>query len=57
MVSSIFAILILVVWLLLVIAFSWKVDSKPAVNILMGTLTYIILGIFYFVPFWLIFLK
>lgn len=55
--SDIFAVLILVVWLILVIAFGWKSDSKPAVNIIMGTMTYIILGIFYLVPFWLIFLK
>ena len=55
--SDIFAVLILVVWLILVIAFGWKSDSKPVVNIIMGTMTYIILGIFYLVPFWLIFLK
>ncbi len=55
--SDIFAILILVVWLILVIALGWKSDSKPAVNIIMGAVTYIILGIFYLVPFWLIFLK
>lgn len=55
--SDIFAILILVVWLILVIAFGWKSDLKPVVNIIMGALTYIVLGIFYLVPFWLIFLK
>ena len=55
--SDIFAILILVVLLFLVIAFAWKSDSKPVVNIIMGTATYIVLGIFYLVPFWLIFLK
>lgn len=55
--SDIFAVLILVVWLILVIAFAWKSDSKPVVNIIMGAVTYILLGIFYLIPFWLIFLK
>ena len=54
--SEIFAVLILVVWLFLVISLSWSEKSRPLVNIAIGIIMFAIMGMFYLVPFWLVYL-
>lgn len=48
---------ILAVWLIIVISLSWVSKAKIIVNLGVGIFVYVLMGVFYYVPFWLIFLK
>ena len=48
---------ILAVWLIIVISLSWVSKAKVIVNLGVGIFVYVLMGVFYYVPFWLIFLK
>ena len=55
--NYIFAGLIIAAWLFLVITLGWNTNDKPWKNIITGVERFVILGIVYWIPFWLIFLK
>lgn len=55
--NYIFAGLIIAAWLFLVIILGWDVKLKTWQNIVTGVELFVILGIVYWIPFWLIFLK
>lgn len=48
---------ILAVWLIIVISLSWVSKARVIVNLGVGIFVYVLMGVFYYVPFWLIFLK
>lgn len=48
---------ILAIWLIIVISLSWVSKAKVIVNLGVGIFVYMLMGVFYYVPFWLIFLK
>lgn len=48
---------ILAVWLVIVISLSWVSKAKVIFNVGVGIFVYVLMGVFYYVPFWLIFLK
>ena len=48
---------ILAVWLIIVISLSWVSKAKVIVNLGVGIFVYLLMGVFYYIPFWLIFLK
>ena len=50
-----FAGAITTLWLILAIAFGWDSNHSPAVNIVCGVATFILLGLAYLTPVWLIF--
>lgn len=54
--NYLFAVLILLIWLVMVIELSWSEKSRPVTNIVMGVLVYLIMGMLYLVPFGLIYL-
>lgn len=52
-----FAGLILGVWFFLQMGLQWNMRHKHSVNVVYSIGTFLILGVIYWVPFWLIFLK
>lgn len=52
-----FAGLILALWLLLESGLQWSTEYKASVNLVYVIGTFLMLGVIYWVPFWLIFLK
>ena len=48
---------ILAVWLIIVISLSWVSKAKVIVNVGVGIFVYVLMGVFYYIPFWLIFLR
>lgn len=48
---------ILAVWLVIVISLSWVSKARVIVNLGVGIFVYVLMGVFYYIPFWLIFLK
>lgn len=50
-----FAILIIAIWTIILIGMAWRTKTRPIVNILAGIEIMLILGIIYWVPYWLIF--
>ena len=57
MLSSVFAVLILAVWLFLVIQISWSKRTGWLKNIFAGIAIFVVLGLCYCVPMWLLFLR
>lgn len=57
MIEKILGILILTIWFAIVTGEAWSKKSGFAVNIVMGILEFILMGCFYCVPFWLIFMR
>ena len=57
MTNYIFAGLILTVWFLLTTGMSWDKDLNPTHNIFLSLEVFIMVGLVYWVPFWLIFLR
>ena len=55
--NYIFAGLILGVWFFLQMGLQWSMEHKRSVNVVYSIGTFLILGVIYWVPFWLIFLK
>ena len=55
--NYLFAGLILLAWLYVAVSFSWTPKVGPKMNLFAGVATVILLGIVYWIPFWLIFLK
>lgn len=52
-----FAGLILGVWFFLQMGLQWSSEHKTNVNVVYSIGTFLILGVIYWVPFWLIFLR
>lgn len=52
-----FAGLILGVWFFLQMGLQWSSEHKTNVNVVYSIGTFLILGVIYWVPFWLIFFK
>lgn len=52
-----FAGLILGVWFFLQMGLQWSTAHKTNVNVIYSIGTFLILGVIYWVPFWLIFLR
>lgn len=52
-----FAGLILGLWFFLQAGLQWSTEHKRSVNLAFSIGTFLILGVIYWVPFWLIFLK
>ena len=48
---------ILLIWIYISMSFTWDPNVSLTVNIIMGLVCIILLGLIYWVPFWLIFLK
>lgn len=57
MIEKLLGILILTIWFAIVTGEAWSKKSGFAVNIVMGILEFLLIGCFYCVPFWLIFMK
>lgn len=57
MMEKVLAILILVIWLVKVNRFGWDKNVGPLKNIFFGCAVYIVLGLCYCVPMWLLFLR
>ena len=55
--NYIFAIAILVLWFAVEQGLQWSPKNTPVINFIYGTMIFTILGVFYWVPFWLLFLK
>ena len=55
--ESFFAGLIAIVWFAIVLALSWDTKMSPVKNVILGIMIVIFLGVVYWVPFWLLFLK
>lgn len=48
---------ILALWLYVAMIFSWSPKASLTVNLFAGFMAVVLLGVVYWVPFWLIFLK
>ncbi len=57
MIEIIFAVIILLVWCFIVILMNWNNKIKPVNNLLYSIEVVLVLGLVYWIPFWLIFLK
>ena len=55
--NYIFGIAILILWFLVEQGLQWSEKNKPHVNFIYGSMIFTILGIVYWVPFWLIFMR
>ena len=54
--DTIFGLIILIMWTVLVVMIGWNNKTNPARNIFISIEMVIVLGVIYWVPFWLIFL-
>ena len=52
-----FAGLILGVWFFLQAGLQWSTEHKSSVNLVYSLATFLLMGVIYWVPFWLIFLR
>lgn len=57
MTSDIFGIMILILWYFIEVGFQWNDKYSTAINLLFGFIIFLTLGIIYWVPFWLFFMK
>lgn len=57
MIDIIFAAIILLVWCFVVILMNWNNKITSAKNLLYSIEVVLVLGLIYWIPFWLIFLK
>ena len=55
--STVFGILILIIWTYLVMAINWDSESSVSVNVIVNLVIIGLLGVIYWLPFWLIFMK
>jgi hypothetical protein len=55
--NYIFAIAIITFWIMVVVSFSWDPKVRFRTNFIIIMLTVLVLGLIYWVPFWLIFLR
>ena len=49
--------IILLFWIYISMSFSWDPNSSRTVNLIVGLGCVILLGLIYWVPFWLIFMR
>ena len=57
MLKTIIAVSILLFWLAEWIIMVWDDEHSTVTNLLCGLTDYLLAGLFYFVPFWMIFVK
>lgn len=57
MIETIFGVLIIFIWYFLVVLMGWNNKNPVIKNFLIAMEITLILGIVYWIPFWLIFLK
>lgn len=48
---------ILLVWIYIALSFSWDPNTRTGINLFLGFSVVILLGLIYWIPFWLIFVK
>lgn len=57
MMGKFLGILILLIWFAIVMGESWSKKAGTIVNVFFGVSVFLLMGCFYCVPFWLIFMK
>ena len=57
MMGKFLGILILLIWFAIVMGESWSKKADVVVNVLFGVSVFLLMGCFYCVPFWLIFMR
>ena len=57
MMGKFLGILILLIWFAIVMGESWSKKAGPIVNVFFGVSVFLLMGCFYCVPFWLIFMR
>ncbi|MBR2256354.1 MAG: hypothetical protein IJ899_03230 [Blautia sp.] len=57
MLKMIIAVSILLFWLAETVILAWDDECSTITNLLCGLASYLLVGLFYIVPFWMIFVK
>lgn len=57
MLKTIIAVSILLFWLAETVILVWDDEHSPITNLLRGLASYLVIGLCYVVPFWMIFVK
>lgn len=57
MMGKFLGILILLIWFAIVMGEAWSKKVSFVVNVFLGVFVFLLMGCFYWVPFWLIFMR
>lgn len=57
MIGNILGIIILVLWFIIEVGLQWNDKYSTGINFIFGFMTFLLLGVIYWTPFWLFFVK